>query len=137
MSHFLIKKASVAGEPSRPPASARPVVEGSPPIVRHPQSTFVDGQGYPAGQYGYPEVVLGTPRTDDAGLTFWNSMYTNSTVAYELVKTRLFDPYTDSWKLYSGVLWRYTIGETAASGTHPYVNFRARVTKLVEIVSWD
>lgn len=131
---FAIKRASTAGTPAQPDADYRPTIE-APPIVHHPDSQDLDPRGYPCAEIGKPWAEIGRSRASSDCLTYYNALYPSSTAGSSYVKVELLDLRDGTWKVYEGVLHRYTLSSQVRSGTHPFVDLRIRITQLVES-SW-
>lgn len=131
---FFIKKAATGGgEPAQWPVEARPLVE-APPVVIYPAQRGPNGAGLPGAQYGLPYSLPGRNMISAAGLAYWNGLYETASSGSALVKVQLYDPYTATWAVYQGVLWRYTV-DTAARSNYRFQNFRAKISELTP-TSW-
>jgi hypothetical protein len=133
---FRIKQYATSGTPAQPSGEARPTIE-YPPIVQYPLPLGISGLGRPVNICGLPYADVGRPWINTAGLTEWNALYPSTTAGSSAVKVALLDPRTMTWKVYSGLLFRYMLGKSARPGSHQYTNLLAHIGELEELGGWD
>jgi len=131
---FRIAKSSVTTLPAAPIIAAWPATDAAP-IVRYPVPARQSGLGLPAGAVGRPYCEFGRSKITAAGLDVYQALFDNATIEYANVRCTLYDPRTTGWVVYTGILWRPTVKESAAGVTYVFTEFRAIITEL-QVSAW-
>jgi hypothetical protein len=122
----------VTGLPAEPPLKAWPTTEGGGSVVSYPQPTKRTGAGAPAGVIGKPWASVGRHRIGVTGLAWYhgiiNAVSTESSWAY--VKCALYDPHSQGWNTYGGIMWRPTVGAPVSGVAYEFHDFSMMITEL-------
>lgn len=121
-----------------PPASAMPVGINSSridlaPIVRRYGPEGRNGTGQPCLINDELWAVIGRPRINSVGLLFWYTTVGIGDRPAMDVEVKLFDPQTQNWRTFAGVMWQPTYSGVGIAGGK-VAEFSIRFSNL-EVIS--
>ena len=100
------------------PAAAHPDDEQGSIMVEYPTPTAYDGNGLPCGAIGLPRIVIRFERMIGTGMAFWYAFFSTVTMqSVTITGLTAYDPYTATWKKYTGTLERPRVGAVQPGGT--------------------